>query len=757
MAGSFDIFRKYQRSLLVFVAILAMFAFFVLPPILQMGFGGPGGDPVAVTWMGGAIREAELDRAVAMRTVVNRFLAETAMAAGRDPAQLPLFPDSEEQVVRSMMLAKEAAANGLVVSDSAINDFLGQWTNNLVRPDQFRDIIAGLRLGPMGVSQRDVFDTLRTELAARNLFLLFQTGFSGDPPGWRWDYFCRLERQATIEAVPVVVESVADQVAEPSVGELRSFFDQYKDKLPEPRSTDPGFREPHRVKYQYLVAKRGAFVDKAKAAVTDAEIAEYYEKNKATMFRERSKPPTAPAADATDAKAPEGEAAKPAAEQSPASDEPVEKPDAGTTESDTPDNAKKPDAAKPAEQPAAAGDAQGAVTPRPLFQRVAFKQPAEEKPAAEKAADEKPAPESPADTADVKSQAETETKPAEKLVEKPDTKAEEKPGEKPPAEEPRFEPLENVTDEIRNRLAAEKADREIDAIFSAVAGDMTAYAEDFALWQAQQEKGDAPQPPNFDTIAEKQGLEAGRSELVAAEEAVAAGGIGQSFEFVPDPSSRFGLRQRNWLEQMYGENAPSLRPVTSRDVAGNRYISWKVEDQPEFTPSFETARPQVEQAWKIVEGRAIAEKKAAALAAQASTQSLAAAVAGQEGFEVAKVGPFSWLSQGTVPQGTPPFVSDPAGLIMPGDGLMETVFSLAPGETATAFNEPQTICYAIRMESLEPPLEDLEKRFLETKDDQRRIAMVAQREFSTAITDWLEGLEAKYAVEWKRQPRRSDR
>ena len=32
MAGSFEIFRKYQRSLLVCVAILAMLAFFVLPP-----------------------------------------------------------------------------------------------------------------------------------------------------------------------------------------------------------------------------------------------------------------------------------------------------------------------------------------------------------------------------------------------------------------------------------------------------------------------------------------------------------------------------------------------------------------------------------------------------------------------------------------------------------------------------------------------------------------------------------------------------
>ena len=180
MAGSFEVFRKYQRSLLVFVAILAMLAFFVLPPILQMGFGTAGGNPVAVAWKDGVLHEAELDRAVVMRTVVNRFLAESAMAAGRDPAQLPLFPDSEEQVVRSMMLAKEAAANGLVVSDAAINDFLGTWTNNLVRPETFRDIIAGLRLGPVAVSQRDVFDTLRSELAARNMLILFQTGFSGE-------------------------------------------------------------------------------------------------------------------------------------------------------------------------------------------------------------------------------------------------------------------------------------------------------------------------------------------------------------------------------------------------------------------------------------------------------------------------------------------------------------------------------------------------------------------------------------------------
>ncbi|MFM7035386.1 MAG: hypothetical protein ACKOYJ_09460 [Planctomycetia bacterium] len=653
MAGSFDIFRKYQRSLLVFVAIVAMLAFFVLPPILQMGVGPAAGNPVAVAWKDGALRENDLERAVAMRTIVNRFLAESGMAAGRDPSQLPLFPDSEEQVVRAMLLAKEASANGIVVSDAAINDFLSQWTNNLVRPEQFREIIAGLRLGPVAVSQRDLFDAIRTELAARNMFVLFQTGFSGDPPGWRWDAFRRLEQQATIEAVPVVVESLADEVPAPSGDELRTFFEKYKGDLARARSDEPGFREPHRAKFQYLVARRDAALDKAKQEITDEQIADFYEKNKETMFRAK----------------------------------------------ESKDDEKKSDEKK--------DDAAGADDKKKV------------------------------DEAD-----------------KPDGKA----AEVKTDDAPKFEPLEKVKDQIRDRLATEQADRSIDAVFTAVASDLTGYSEDIALWQARQEKGPAPRAPDLEKIAAAQGLEAGESDLVTAEQAIASGGVGQSFEFVSDPTSRFGFRQRNWLEQIYGPSAASLRPVTSRDIAGNRYLSWKVEDQPEFTPSFEAARPQVEQAWKIVQGRGIARKKAEAIAAEtAGKPSLKDAIAGREGVEVVTVGPFSWLTQGTVPQGTPPSLSDPPGLVMAGEDLMRAVFAIEPGQTTVAFNEPKTICYAIRMESLTPPVADLRETFVAQKDDQRRIAMVAQGEFSEAFGRWFDDLETKHGLQWKRQPRRGNR
>jgi hypothetical protein len=188
-------------------------------------------------------------------------------------------------------------------------------TGNLVRQEQFDEILSRLRLGPFPLTQRDLFETLRTELAARTMLMLHQSALSADPPGWQWDYFRRLEQRATVEAVPVVVETFAGDVPAPSESVLRAFYDKYKNDLPQARSADPGFREPHRVQYEYLVAKRGLFEEEVAKEVTDEQIAEYYEKNKTSMFR--AKPASAEAKPvAPEVKATEPEA-KPAATPSP--------------------------------------------------------------------------------------------------------------------------------------------------------------------------------------------------------------------------------------------------------------------------------------------------------------------------------------------------------------------------------------------------------------------------------------------------------
>ena len=726
MAGSFDVFRKYQRSLLVAVAILAMLAFFVLPPFLQMGGGGPAGDPVAARWSGGEIREGQLERSVAMRSVVNRFLVEAAVAAGRDPARLPLFPEAEEAVVRTLLVNEEARANGLVVSDTAINDFLAQWTNNLVRPEQLSEIIAGLRLGPTAVSQHDLFEALRAELTGRNMLFMFQTGFSGDPPGWRWDYYKRLEQKAVAEVVAVPVESVVADVPAPTEATLRAFFERYQNDLPDPRSDAPGFRKPRRAKYEYFVAKREAFEAAAAKDVTDEEIAAFYEKNKATMFRAA---PAAKPADAANDKAGDTDATKgvdPKQAEQPKSTGDED----GKSAGDTPATTAPESPPKPATAP------QGAIGPRRSVQTVAFKQPAEAKPG------DKPADAAAQETPDAK--AASPEKPAEAAA-----------ADAEPASETAldFEPLDAVKDKIREQLAREKANARIDAIFSAIAGDIGRYAEDVALWKARGGSAAAPSPPDINLIAEKQALEAGRSELVTAEQAVGGGGIGQSFEFVPDPGSRFGIRQQNWLDSIFGQNTMPLRPVTSRDVAGNRYLSWKTDDQAEFTPTFDDVRDDVEFSWRIVEGRGLARKKAEELAARARTekQSFEMLLGGNTALKAAKIAPFTWLSTG--PNGQP-VLSQPEGVQMPGEDFMEAVFGLEPEQTTVAFNKPRTVCYAIRLDALEPPAAELREKFLEAKSDPRRIGAVAQGEFSRSFGDWLTGLEKRYGLTWTRQPRR---
>ena len=785
MAGSFTFFRKYQRSMLVAVAVLAMLAFFVLPPFLQMTSGPASSDPVVVSWKGGELREGQLDRAVAMRTLTNRFLLEAAAVGGRDASQLPAFPEGEELIVRELLLAGQAEEIGLTVSNTAINEFLATWTDNKVRQDQFDQIIAGLRYGRAPVAAADLFDSLRTALTARNMLLLFQTGFSGDPPGWSWDFYKRLEQAVTVEAYPVAVEQFAVSVDPPKEAELRAFFERYKNDLPVSRSPDPGFKEPFRIRFAALKADRKKFEDEAAKTITDEDVKVYYEENKETRFRAPAPPPAAKPASAeqpVDKQVADADTT-PANGQSPAADaaaakQPAAKPTTASDAEAKPAEPSKPAAdAAPAAEPKAESSSQSGR--RLTVQPVAFladeaadaAESATQSPAVEQSVaktDAKPAAEPPAEKAEKTAGSEQASEPQKngRTAEAEQATATEKgvaaeqeadtagkPSE--PAEpEMTLRPLEEVADQIRQQLTRERATATIDAIFSALAGDLTAYAEDRAVWQARGDSGQ-PEPvaPDIEKIAEKQGLVAEQSDWITAPAAAEAGGIGGSFEFVPDPGSRFGIRQRRWLEMIFAEGSIALRPITSRDAEGNRYFSWKQDEQEERVPSFAEARDTVEKAWRIVEARPLAKQRAAEIAAAAAERSLAETVGKEQAEAVRTVGPFTWLTQGTAGFGAPPMVSEPNGLVFPGEAFMQAVFATPAGASTSAFNEPETFCYALRVIAMEPDEAELRTRFTASQGEPRRVAMVAQEAFADVFRNWIEGLEESAALTWNREPR----
>ena len=729
MAGSFGVFRQYEKAALAALAIMAMLAFFVLPPILQMGGGGSGGpDPMVVSWTGGGLRESGVQRAVIMRKVMNQFLVATMTASGQDPSRMRLA-DDEKDVVDTLLLAREAEANGIVISNSAINQFLAEWTNDLVPPKDFDAIVNGIG-GRMGISQEDVFEALRTVLMARRMetLLLGGVGFEAAPPGLRWDYYRRLEQGATIEAIPVVAETFVDQLPEPAEPVLRAFFDAHRDELPAARSPAPGFRQPHRARYDYLVAKAGGFRDEEQKKITAEQITAFYEDRKAALFRVK------PAETQELGAAPsESETMKAAEAENDATKLPAESPAAATED-------------KPVAAPAGVKD--GSHVPRVAARQVAFRQPQAAtteapKPATGEAVTEAAAPAAPNPVASgsatpAATPAATATAPATADA---------------PAQQAEFEPLDKVRDDIVKRLTDEAVDKRISAIFDAVKTDIAKYGESLALWQvAGDGAGPAPAPPDVKKIAAAQGLEGGTSDLLNATQAVAAGGIGGSFELAA--SRELGMRQQRWIDTIFGGGAQMLQAVTSRDIDGNRYVSWKTEDQPEFTPSFQSAREDVLRAWRIVEARPLARKAAEELVAEAKEgKTLEAVAASRGGLEVEKVGPFNWLTRGTAPFGSAPELSQPDGLSMPGEELMQAVFALEPGESTVAFNEPQTVCYAIRLGSFEPDEAQLKELFIAAAKDPRRLAAVAEDDTRQVYDRWLESIEKKHAVSWKREPR----
>jgi hypothetical protein len=707
MAGSFDIFRKYQRSLLAAVAILAMLAFFVLPPFLQMAPDAGATDPLVATWRGGGIREGELRRAVAMRTVLNQFLRDAIAASGRDPGDAQILGEDEVDVVRTLLLAREAEANGIVIGNNAVNQFLDQWTNKMVRPEQFEALLSGRRLGPMAVAPADVFDALRTVLAADRMRQLSFAGFAGDPPGARWDMFRRLEQQVTVEVVPVVVESLAAEVPAPSEAALRVFFDKHKDALPVDRSPEPGFKEPHRISYDWVKAARDELVAAAEKEVTDAEIEAFYEENKIRLYR--SKTPAAseqPAGEGTN----ETDGAAPAAGNE-------------ETKQEEPKEKEQPPATEPRD-PKAAGRRRPRVVPVKFRQAGTGEAAAKAEPAAAPAADVPAAPAQEAAAA-----------PAEGV-----------------------DPLDKVRDDVRTRLATQAVGRRIDGLFQAIAADVSGYGRDLARWKA--ESGDAatkPVPPNPETIAAKQGLKFGRAEKRTAGEAVGGGGPGATFQLSLDPGAPMGFRQARWIDLFFAAARPLWRTVETRSAPGDRYLSWKTEDVPSFVPEFPAVRADVERAWRIVEARPRARTVAEEIAAAATGgRTLADVAAAQPGTkrEAATVGPFTWLSGGGVAQGSPPTLSQPDGLEMPGEEFMRAVFALEPGATAVAFNEPRTVCYAIRLVSTAPPDDELRTTFATSATDRQRLGAVAEREQARAFEDWLAGVERRGGLEWRRPPQR---
>jgi hypothetical protein len=770
MASPFSIFRKNQKLMIAVLGVLCMFAFVFLPIVMESMGSRSVVNPVVVTTKFGDLRESDIHSLVTQRRKITAILTDVLQMAGAPPTiahqwvESRIGPPTEDAVVTSWVLARHAEQQGVVISDTTINNFLKQLTEDRVKSTNF--LTAFKR---SGISELQFFNAMRDELATLQLDSIFQTSLRGITPAERWGYFNRVKQQATIEAVPVPVEDYLGK-DEPTDVELKAFFEENKEKLPFPNSPEPGFREPQKVALEWFKANYDKFT--SPEMVTDEEIKERYEKNKELYDLPAKKPEAeAEAKDATDVKEPAGptETKAPEAKQESEKDKkstdtsaagerspfrlasfleeekPAENPPPAT---DKPATDAAPEA-KPAENAAVAQEKPADKPEAPVVQEKPAENPppATDKPATDAAAPEAKPAENPAAAA-------SQEKPADK----PEAPvAQEKPADKPEtpvAQEKPEEPKAGLSEATKTRIRREIAYEKIQKVFGGLSEQLDQYRRqlskyEVAVIQQRDKKGDKTPPtppakPNFEKLAQENGLTVDSTGLIAQWEA-------QSRDV---GASLVGGRSPVWL---YAFTAMTkFKPEMSGDLKGDLYLFWKTDEAKERIPKFEDdgVRDRVLRQWKMVRARKLALEKAESLAAEAakSGKSLRQTFEKDPNLQVIAPPPFSWLTFGNVALGSAPGavrISTVPGVGSDAEDFMRTVFHLRPDDVGSAFNAPQTVAYVVRLIEFTPSHDVLWKQF--EVDDFSKYVPAAQSDRQKLMRAWLEEIKTSAGVKWNRK------
>jgi hypothetical protein len=772
MASPFSIFRKRQKVMIAVLGVLTMFAF-VFIPILMQGSGSRGpANPVAVkTSKFGNLRASDLTALRERRQRIRAVFSDLGQKVGVPAAVLEraideqIGPATDEAVVETWLKARYAQQLGIIVSNDAVNAFLARWAAMLRNGFNADDVTAVLARPP-AISQNRFFDMMRDELAAKQLNELFIPSVFATTPGQRWDYFNRLKRMATIEAIPLAVADYIGKVDDPTEPDLKRFFEEHKEKLPDPTSPGPGFKVPHRVAFQYFKADVDAFAKKV--AVTDQEILTQYQKQK-DYYNQRYKvaprkkpivvkpaaamPPIVPPKDAKDAgkaNPPAGAKQTPAAPAQPAKTEPV-----------------KPKAAEPPKmQPDKPKDSKtGASADRSPFMLTSML--ADEKTDDKKAPAAPPKAAAPAN-AQPPAKAETPAKPQPQTPaakEPPKANEQAKPAEANPAAKPptAAELVEDMPADMRNgireQLARQAAYKKIVEIFVTLRKPMDEYQKTLSRYNLEvlrlkREKKEVPPPPpgpDFEKLAKEYGLTADRTGLISQWQA----GDTVVATWLPGEMSDGDIRvsRMGRVIQTAYQSPATFRPsVAVASSTGACYLYWKCEDAEEYVPDFKDVRAEVARAWKLPFARDLAKKSAESLAAEATKADKPLAVVFKDRPDLCKriIEPpkFSWMTLGSVAfsMSEQAELSTVSGIPMVDSDFMRTVFSLEPGQAGVALNVPKSIVYVVRASQFTPSY-DVRWKLFEV-DDFRKSASVANEDIRHTVQAWVNELKTSAGLEW---------
>ncbi|MFM7059487.1 MAG: hypothetical protein ACKO2P_21445 [Planctomycetota bacterium] len=308
------------------------------------GFYGTSGEFYQTSTLGAfdadRIRELHLKK-----TIANTFLEKAfakAFGAGTErfaPRFDPYYPTVEDDAIFSELLRAEAEEMGIVVTDQMVSSYINSNTGDKLAEKDFIDIRNELSIAGRRVSEAEIIDAFRSEIAALMAYMQKSPGLSAStqPPAALYDLFLRSQIRQRLNLVRLDVDSFVSTIPDPSDQDVQAAFSQHRERFPGQEAPGSlGFRQFNKASLAYLQLDYKS-VEAAVPAPADAEIDAFYNEKKDLFYRKPAEPATSPET--------------PGAEPVPATPTPeTPAPDAPTPDASRPETS-APDAPKPETPP----------------------------------------------------------------------------------------------------------------------------------------------------------------------------------------------------------------------------------------------------------------------------------------------------------------------------------------------------------------------------------------------------------------------
>jgi hypothetical protein len=269
----FAVFRQHQRKLLAVFAILAMIGFVLSDTLPRwMNSGGMSDKDLEVAELyGKKIHRSDLRSIGQKRQNANQFMSW----ADRFGNMNFFGGTSQPELIDALILEHEADRLGIPATAQFAREWIAQQSEGTMNAARFETILSRFQDKLSGEDLLiDVASQARILLARTELAMPLLT-----PLDVFRSYRDQTER-TSFKVVPYLAESFTNLVGEPTETELADLFAKYKDVLPDPASSTPGFKIPRKVNVEFLRLDIDQLLKKARAATTEAELKTYYEAHK---------------------------------------------------------------------------------------------------------------------------------------------------------------------------------------------------------------------------------------------------------------------------------------------------------------------------------------------------------------------------------------------------------------------------------------------------------------------------------------------